>query len=99
MAKQLHAVDATITRYLNEGRESAGLTYRQIAARTGMSINRIGIILRYESPPATLGEIRLIASSFNASASALVSRAEEELGTASSIGAESVGAEPDAVRE
>ncbi|WP_153302223.1 hypothetical protein [Microbacterium foliorum] len=76
MAKNLLPMDALIAGYLLEAIQSSGLTYRQIASDTGMSINRIGIILRQESPPATLGEIGLLGSAVGLSASELVERAE-----------------------
>lgn len=72
-------MDALIADYLLEAVQEAGLTYRQIAAHSGMSINRIGIILRKESPPATLGEIGSIGSAVGVSASDLVQRAENVL--------------------
>jgi transcriptional regulator with XRE-family HTH domain len=69
-------MDALIAGYLLEAVQQSGVTYRQIASDTGMSINRIGIILRQESPPATLGEIGLIGSAVGLTASELVERAE-----------------------
>lgn len=76
MAKNLLPMDALIAGYLQEALQQSGLTYRQIAAETGMSINRIGIILRQESPPATLGEIGMLGSAVGLTASELVERAE-----------------------
>lgn len=78
-AKKLMPIDALIARYLRDGIDEAGLTYRRLAEVTGMSINRIGIILRQEPPPATVGEIGMLAGTFGASASTLVSRATDEL--------------------
>jgi transcriptional regulator with XRE-family HTH domain len=72
-------VDAAIADYIRNGVESAGLTYREIAAQTGMSINRIGIILRKEPPPATVGEISCIARTFGMKASDLIAEAETSL--------------------
>lgn len=80
MAKNLLPMDALIAEYLHQAVQDAGITYRKIAATTGMSINRIGIILRRESPPATLGEIGMIGSAVGLTASELVERAESVLG-------------------
>jgi len=79
VAKNLLPIDALIAKYLQEGISEAGITYRQIAAKTGMSINRIGIILRQEPPPATIGETGQIARVLGLTASSLLERAEIEL--------------------
>lgn len=79
MAKKLLPVDALIAGYLQAGIQEAGLSYRQIGAATGMSINRIGIILRQEPPPATVGEIGMLAHVLGLTASDLIARAEAEL--------------------
>ncbi|WP_146114332.1 helix-turn-helix domain-containing protein [Microbacterium sp. MYb72] len=76
MAKHLLPIDALIADQLIEGVRAAGLTYRQIASATGMSINRLGIILRKEPPPATVGEVGLIAGCFGATASEIILAAE-----------------------
>ncbi|GEM_PF-5911664 len=77
VAKHLLPIDALIADQLIEGVRDAGLTYRQIAAATGMSINRLGIILRKEPPPATVGEVGLIAGCFGATASQIIVSAED----------------------
>lgn len=76
MAKNLLPLDALVADYLSDGVRKSGLTYRQLSAATGMSINRIGIILRHEPPPATVGEISTLARALGLTASALVERAE-----------------------
>lgn len=77
--KLLLPVDEVIARHLREGVERAGLSYRSLASDTGMSLNRIGIILRQETPPATGGELSRIASAIGLSASEVMARAEAEL--------------------
>lgn len=72
-------MDAVIAGYLREGVDSAGLTYRELADRTGISLNRIGIILRQVPPPATIGEMGRIAAAIGFTASELLMRAEAEL--------------------
>ena len=77
--KELLPIDAAIARYLREGVEAAGISYREVASRTGISLNRIGIILRQEPPPATIGEMGQIAQVLGETASALLARAEAEV--------------------
>lgn len=72
-------MDELIAQYLREGVEQAEISYRTLAADTGMSVNRIGIILRQEPPPATIGELSRLASAIGLTASGLMTRAEEEL--------------------
>lgn len=72
-------MDALIAGYLLDAVHSSGLTYRQLSAETGMSINRIGIILRQEPPPATVGEIRMLAGALGLKAWELVERAEQHV--------------------
>ena len=76
-AKKFTPIDALVAEYLRDAIVTSGITYRDIADRTGMSINRIGIILRREQPPATIGEIGMIADVIGLSTSALVARADE----------------------
>lgn len=78
MAKHLHRVDSLIAGALLNGIREADLTYRDVAKTTGMSLNRVGIILRQQPPPATVGEVGLIAAAFGATASEIVARAEDE---------------------
>lgn len=75
-------MDAAIAGYLREGVEMANLTYREVAEKTGISLNRIGIILRQVPPPATIGEMGKIAAAIGMSASELLLRAESELANA-----------------
>ena len=49
---------------------------RDLARETGMSTNRIGIILRHEPPPATVGEVGLLAAAVGRTASAVIAEAE-----------------------
>lgn len=72
-------MDVAIAGYLRQGVEDSGLSYRELASRSGLSLNRIGIILRQEPPPATIGEMGQIANVLGLTASALLSRAESEL--------------------
>lgn len=74
--KELQPIDAEIAKMLDALVTDSGLTRRQLADLTGMSINRIGIILRKEPPPATIGELSVLATALGSSASTLLSAAE-----------------------
>lgn len=76
-AKKFMPIDELVAEYLRDAITTSGVTYRDIADRTGMSINRIGIILRREQPPATIGEIGMIADTIGLNASDLVARADD----------------------
>lgn len=56
--------------------EQSGVSRRDLASRTGISANRLGIILRREPPPATVGEVGQIAAALGTTASAVISEAE-----------------------
>lgn len=77
--KRLEPVDQAVGEILAAAVEDSGLSYRAIRAETGMSINRIGIILRQEPPPATVGEVDQIARQVETTASAVVGEAERRV--------------------
>lgn len=56
--------------------EQSGLTYRQLREATGMSLNRISLLVRQASAPATLGEIGLLSEALGIPASELMAEAE-----------------------
>lgn len=74
--KKLEPADHAVADVLAEKVKESGLSYRAIREETGMSINRIGIILRKEPPPATIGEIGAIAGEIGLTASEIVGEAE-----------------------
>lgn len=74
--KELDLIDQQVIDILADAIEDAGITYRRIREITGMSINRIGIILRKESPPATIGELDKLARAAGITASQLLLDAE-----------------------
>lgn len=74
--KALQPVDERIASLLALVVERAGISQRELAAETGMSQNRLGTILRRQSPPATVGEIGTIAAAFGITASAIIAAAE-----------------------
>ena len=59
--KEFEPIDEAIAELLGKAVTNSGMTYRALRDATGLSINRIGIILRKEPPPATMGEIGAIA--------------------------------------
>lgn len=70
--KELDLIDQQVAELLAAAIANAGITYRELREITGMSINRIGIILRQESPPATIGEIDSLARAVGMSAGQLL---------------------------
>lgn len=82
-SKELEPVDKLTQKYLSAAASAAGMTQMRIAELTGISQNRIGIIFRLETPPATVGEVCAIAHAFNRHGSEFVERAESELGIVS----------------
>jgi transcriptional regulator with XRE-family HTH domain len=77
--KTLTDFDRRIAEKLLSHVEHSGMTRRQLAAATGMSMNRIGIILRQEAPAATVGELGVLAESVGTSASAVLAEAEHSV--------------------
>lgn len=67
---------------LAERVEQHGITRRELALATGMSANRLGIILRQEPPPATVGEVGLISRAIGITASAVIAEAESRMSQA-----------------
>ncbi len=74
--KHLLDVDLRISEVLAELVDAAGISRRELASLTGISANRLGIILRQEPPPATVGEVGQIATAVGSTASLVIARAE-----------------------
>lgn len=81
--KSLQPLDSAIARTLSTAVAESGLTRRVLAEVTGMSANRIGIILREEGPPATVGEVGLIGEAVGLDASTVIGRADHAISNAS----------------
>lgn len=77
--KKLAPIDEEVQRLLAEQVEKSGLTQDFIGREIDMSQNRVGIILRRETPPASLGEIDAIAQIAGIKLSDIISRAESNL--------------------
>lgn len=84
--KALHPVDERIAAILADLVKDADIRRRDLAQMTGMSANRLGIILRQESPPATVGEIGAIARALGTTASVIIGTAEVSVGDPSNTG-------------
>lgn len=74
--KRLGPLDDAIASLLGRDVAVSGKSRRDLARDTGMSTNRIGIILRHEPPPATVGEVGLLAAAVGRTASAVIAEAE-----------------------
>lgn len=74
--KKVHGPqDEAAVDVLRDEVDRQGVSYRALAARADMSLNRVGIILRKETPPATLGEVDQIAQALGLTLSEVVARA------------------------
>jgi len=74
--KPMHPIDRAVAQVLASAVSDAGVSRRVLAERTGMSTNRLGIILRGERPAATVGEAEVIASALGLDAFDLFAAAE-----------------------
>lgn len=77
--KDLEPVDIAAADALLSAMKEAGISQRQVARESGMSLNRVGIILRKEPPPATIGEIDAMSGPLGVTASSIVGQAERSL--------------------
>ncbi len=75
--KPFEPLDYAVVKVIKAMAFRLGLSQRQISDRAGMSLNRIGIILRDDGPPATVGEIDRIAGVLGVEASAIFAEAEQ----------------------
>lgn len=75
-AKRYEPLDVIVVQVLNELVDAAGFTRRPLAAASTLGVNRIGIILRGEAPPPTIGEIDLLARALDTRASTVLREAE-----------------------
>ena len=80
-AKQLRPVDVLTQQLLAEAVAQAGVVQMTLQERTGISQNRISIILRGATPPATVGEVCAIAHAVGENGAAIIGKAEEAVGS------------------
>ena len=75
--KEFEPIDEAVADLLGEAVTESGMSYRALRDATGLSINRIGIILRKEPPPATMGEIGALTDATGRDITQLVARADQ----------------------
>lgn len=94
--KPVYGLDKACSALLRERAKKKGLSQQRLATATGISQNRVGIILRGERA-ASVGEIAKLAECVATTASAVITQAEAQVsGSASSAsapGASGSGAE------
>ena len=81
-AKQLRPVDHLTQSLLADAVRETGAKHADVGEKAGMSQNRVSIILRLGTPPATVGEISAIARAIGRSASEFIAAAEAEVASA-----------------
>lgn len=74
--KTYDPLDLAIAEALLRAVKESGVSRRELGERAGMSINRLGIILRQEPPPATVGEVGAIAGALGLTAREVIADAE-----------------------
>jgi len=77
--KALRPIDAAVVAILNELADAQGMTRRPLVEASGVGLNRLGIIMRGEEPPATVGELGSIAAALGSSASDVIAEAERRV--------------------
>lgn len=81
-AKQLRPVDHLTQSLLADAVRETGAKHADVGEKAGMSQNRVSIILRLGTPPATVGEISAIARAIGRSGSEFIAAAEAEVASA-----------------
>lgn len=85
--KPVDGLDMACSALLREQVKEKGLSQQRLATATGISQNRVGIILRGERA-ASVGEIAKLAECVDTTASAVITQAEAQIsGSASSASA------------
>lgn len=80
--KSLEPLDEFVVAFLAEAVRTAGLSRRELAKASEVGVNRLGIILRGETPPASIGELSGIARALGLTASAVLDHAERAMSQA-----------------
>lgn len=78
-AKQLRPVDDAVRTRLAAAAAKSGTGQAAIGEAAGLSQNRVGIIFRGETPPATIGEICAIAAALGMSGWQIIREAENSV--------------------
>lgn len=93
-AKRLRPIDDEIRLILLSKSQESDLNQSGIGALSSLSQNRVGIIFRGETPPATVGEVSAIATALGTTASAVVRQAEDALEETESTSRDVVEVDP-----
>lgn len=97
--KPVTALDRACSLLLQELVDRSGLSQQRLATATGISQNRVGIILRGERA-ASVGEIAKLAECVSTTASAVITQAEAQISgaatSASAPGSDGSGSETEA---
>lgn len=84
-AKRLRPIDEAVRIRLAEAAAESSLGQSQIGQLSGMSQNRVGIILRGETPPATVGEIYAMSDALGLDPVEVIRDAEDAVSAASRL--------------
>ncbi|RTE49610.1 hypothetical protein [Actinobaculum sp. 352] len=82
-SKNFEPMDEAVSDALIAAVQDSGVSYRELRRLTGLSINRIGIILRKEPPPATMGEIYSIAAAVGVDVVQMIREADRQASSVS----------------
>ncbi len=82
--KTHYPLDLALVSVLVDLTEQSGRSRRELERLSGLSLNRIGIILRGETPAPTLGEINQLAIALNVSMEEIYRMAAEQFALAAS---------------
>lgn len=93
-AKPLAPLDFAVVEVLTRHQQMCGVSQRRLAEISEMSLNRVGIILRGETPPASVGEVDALSTALGLTVTEVLREAEaaEREGRA---GLRAVGGEAD----
>lgn len=75
-AKPLAPLDFAVVEVLIKHQQMCGVSQRRLAEISGMSLNRVGIILRGETPPASVGEVDVLSMALGLTVTEVLHEAE-----------------------
>ena len=75
-AKPLAPLDFAVVGVLTRRQRMCGISQRRLAEASGMSLNRVGIVLRGETPPASVGEVGALSAALGLTVAEVLREAE-----------------------
>lgn len=75
-AKPLTPLDFAVVEVLTRHQQMCGVSQRRLAEISEMSLNRVGIILRGETPPASVGEVDALSTALGLTVTEVLREAE-----------------------